>query len=555
MSSTTIMTTADSPGDDQLPEDTATVAPSAGTEQAEAVSPPPRPVVAVALLAEHPGNVRRDLHLTPEFLASVAAAGIMEPLRVTLAGDGRYRVIDGHRRLAAAIRAGLAEVPVDVAADRAEDEAGQFLDMFTAHRQRDPLTGFEEADALFGAEEAGASRTRIRQATGLKAAEVKAALTAARISPQTRQSLEEADYPLDLEQLAVIAEFQDDLEAVTRLAAAAWNGHGFDHIAEQLRQRRADQAEQDRLRRDLVAAGYAVTDSLPPGAQRLTVLLHDGGELTDEAHADCPGRGVFFNGWDPLTRQHYCTDPAAHGHASRYEHAVSPSLPLPAGAPGIGDTGAAPPDPARRLVIEGNRAWKAAAEVRRRWLAASLLARRTAPREAVQFAACQLLAMAEPLRSGLSDAPRRDLFRQLTGQAAETLLDTCVTAAAGRLPLLILAPIVTAYEHAMTEGEGRNTWRTDRYAPCPRAEAGRYLAFLASLGYELSTIEQAVADGTPYIGEAPAGGLLAEDQDTAAEPGPGDPEVGDAEVAGDGDLSVPGIQPGDTGTTASQAAA
>ena len=47
-------------------------------------------------------------------------------------------------------------------------------------------------------------------------------------------------------------------------------------------------------------------------------------------------------------------------------------------------------------MIEGNRAWKAAAEVRRRWLAGSLLIRRTAPREAVQFAACQLLAMPDP---------------------------------------------------------------------------------------------------------------------------------------------------------------
>ncbi len=29
----------------------------------------------------------------------------------------------------------------------------------------------------------------------------------------------------------------------------------------------------------------------------------------------------------------------------------------------------------------------------------------------------------------------------------------------------------------------RNTWRADRYSPCPRGDAGAYLAFLASLGY------------------------------------------------------------------------
>ena len=61
-----------------------------------------------------------------------------------------------------------------------------------------------------------------------------------------------------------------------------------------------------------------------------------------------------------------------------------------------------PADPARKLVIEGNKAWKAASEVRKRWLAAELFARRTAPREAAPFITRQLLAMPDPLRSGLA---------------------------------------------------------------------------------------------------------------------------------------------------------
>jgi ParB family transcriptional regulator, chromosome partitioning protein len=136
-------TTSGNSGDDQVSENTApTAAQPAETEQPGADSgPAPRPAAAVALLAAHPGNVRRDLRLTPDFLASVAASGILVPLRVTPAGDGRYRVIDGHRRLAAALRVGLAEVPIDIAAERASDEAGQFLDMFTTHRQRNPLSG------------------------------------------------------------------------------------------------------------------------------------------------------------------------------------------------------------------------------------------------------------------------------------------------------------------------------------------------------------------------------------------------------------------------------
>ena len=141
--------------------------------------------------------------------------------------------------------------------------------------------------------------------------------------------------------------------------------------------------------------------------------------------------------------------------------------------------------------------------MRKRWLAGHLFPRRTAPREAAQFVAQQLLTMPDPLRSGLAAAHSRPLFAEITGKTADAWEEACGTVAAGRLPLLMLAPIATTYEQAMTEGEGKNTWRTDRYSPCPRREAGRYFAFLASIGYQLADIEQAVADSVPYAGDAP----------------------------------------------------
>ena len=187
----------------------------------------------------------------------------------------------------------------------------------------------------------------------------------------------------------------------------------------------------------------------------------------------------------------------------------------------------------------------------KRWLATVLFPRRTAPREAAPFIAGQLLAMPDPLRSGLAAAPGRELFREITGQPAARLLQICETTAANRIPLLMLGPVVTAYEQALTEGDGKNTWRTDRYAPCPRREAGRYLAFLASIGYRLSVIEQALADDRPYTGDTPPEPLGDLDAPaTAAEPVPGgEPVTGDpapgAEVTGRED----------TGGTAGQAAA
>ena len=60
-------------------------------------------------------------------------------------------MIEGHRRLAAAEKLGLTEVPYDLAADRERDEAGQFLDMYATNHHRKGLTALEEADALFAA--------------------------------------------------------------------------------------------------------------------------------------------------------------------------------------------------------------------------------------------------------------------------------------------------------------------------------------------------------------------------------------------------------------------
>jgi len=68
----------------------------------------------------------------------------------------------------------------------------------------------------------------------------------------------------------------------------------------------------------------------------------------------------------------------------------------------------------------------------------------------------------------------------------------------------------------MTDAEGRNTWRTDRYSPCPRGDAGTYLAFLASLGYEMSDIERAIADGARWTGDNPQGSALLADNSTAS---------------------------------------
>ena len=60
-------------------------------------------MIGTAEVSGHPGNVREDLELSQEFCDSVAEIGVRVPLLVTPTSDGGYRVIEGHRRLAAVI--------------------------------------------------------------------------------------------------------------------------------------------------------------------------------------------------------------------------------------------------------------------------------------------------------------------------------------------------------------------------------------------------------------------------------------------------------------------
>lgn len=178
---------------DSAPDITPDGNPEATAEAADILAAGRR-MIAVSELTAHPGNVREDLNLTEVFTASIAAEGVRIPLLITTGADGTWRVLEGHRRLAAAVKAGLTEVPCGIDPARAGDEGGQYLDMLLANSAsyRANYTVVEEAAALFAAHEAGASRTRIRKATGRTAAHVKTALAAGQLSSVTRAKAAQA---------------------------------------------------------------------------------------------------------------------------------------------------------------------------------------------------------------------------------------------------------------------------------------------------------------------------------------------------------------------------
>ncbi|WP_157407840.1 ParB/RepB/Spo0J family partition protein [Actinomadura atramentaria] len=465
-----------------------------------------RPMIPVAWLAAHPGNVREDKQADQAFCRSVASAGIITPLEIAPDPDrDGLRVVDGNIRLDAAMKVGLHEVPYFFSADAADDEGMQYLHMLITSRFRRDLSQKEEALALFHAHQQGLTRTEIRRRTGLGREQVKAGIRVGGLNGTALQIAESLSYDTDLQELALLAPYQDDPEALEYIAGASTYSP-LKYVIQRLEDKRKAAKRRAELVAELEAAGLALTDERPDGAVALHRLLDDEGEqeMTVEAHADCPGRGAWLPAWSGATPNHYCLDPEQYGH--RFADTGTTTPPEPAVLP-RGGSAPTKASTERAIVIEGNAAWSAAGMVRREWLA-EFLKRKTAPRDVAavisRFVTTQIVTMPEALRRALGSASSTDLFRTFGDPAPETVAKSTLPG----LWMLLLVPIATAYEREITgDGERRNTWRDDKYSPIEREDAGAWLRFIAEIGakhgYELSPIERAVADGAPYRGDNP----------------------------------------------------
>lgn len=425
-------------------------------------------------LAAHPSNVRHKLRDLRGMVRSIKAAGILVPLVVVPSDNGRHQIVAGHRRCAAAIEAGLTQVPCLVRPDL--DDARQVAAMLVENTQREGLSGVEEAAGYQQLAMLGLSDSGIAKATGATRRHVE---KARRVAASGVAAVVAERCDLTLDQALVIAEFDDDGAAVKELALTAAKDPGqFEHRASRLRQDRARAAQREATVRELTDAGISVLDpaqryDMHPNAVSLRDLANgEGTPLTPEGHAACPGHCAVVSESAPTNVGYYCLDPRRHGHRSRYG----------SGRPKGKMTDQEKAE--RRQVIENNKAWKAAEPVRRRHLQ-GLLASRKVPPGTLRYVVGEVLAAPDRVGEG-ADA----LLAQLLGVTASTGYGRQVGSQLvgrlpdSRLPLGLLAQVAADNEHAM----GTHTWRQRDI------RAARWLSFLASVGYSLSDIEQQVID-------------------------------------------------------------
>jgi ParB family transcriptional regulator, chromosome partitioning protein len=102
------------------------------------------PVNAVAPNPKQP-RTRFDDETIAALAASIREVGILQPLVVRKAGDGRYELIAGERRLRAAKAAGLASVPIVL---RDSEDADLLREALIENIHREDLNPIEQAEAF-----------------------------------------------------------------------------------------------------------------------------------------------------------------------------------------------------------------------------------------------------------------------------------------------------------------------------------------------------------------------------------------------------------------------
>ncbi|MFE4052914.1 ParB/RepB/Spo0J family partition protein [Streptomyces sp. YIM B13518] len=158
----------------------------------------------VTLISDNPDNPRNHLRNLDETVQSVREVGIIIPIAVAtveaylrnrperaaeLDAGAQYIVVDGHRRLEAARRVGMATIPVRVDNGRVATDEALLEAAFVANYHRDDMTDLEEAHALKGLVDYYGSQTKAAKRLGIPQNTISSKLSLLKLAPELQKDL------------------------------------------------------------------------------------------------------------------------------------------------------------------------------------------------------------------------------------------------------------------------------------------------------------------------------------------------------------------------------
>ncbi|GAA1790485.1 hypothetical protein GCM10009795_040220 [Nocardioides hankookensis] len=449
----------------------------------------------------------REAKPDAELLASVKTLGVLQPITAVIGNDGRLIVRLGHRRTLAALETKRPTVPVYVVDVDDTTDAGEISRVIAQHDENTQRAGLTAGDELHVVEQLAAFGLTADQMVDQARLGKDQVDTALRVSASKVAAKAAAKYSdVTLEQMATVAEFEDDDETVKALVVAAvQEPETFEHLAQRARDDRIRNARRDQLLAELETAGVKVIEQ-PDHGPEVTPMhrlrTEAGKEVKEAAHAKCPGLVAWFRDvfeWvDPdgnpaeadtpgrrnlqmPTITYGCKNARKHGHVDSWYSSSGGGKPA---AADMSDKEREKASKQRRLVIDNNQAWDAATVVRRQWLK-TLASNRSAPKGSAAFLATALVSDQGVITHYKAADTTREVFGiKNTGYRSieAHILKELKNATEGRALVLALLPVLGAYE-SMAD---RSAWRQDG----TQSHAGRYLRFLESAGYPLSDVEK-----------------------------------------------------------------
>lgn len=197
-------------------------------------------------LEPHPDNPRKSLGDLTELANSIRQSGLMQNLTVVPAPGkpGEYRVVIGHRRLAAAKMAGLTELPCSIEPNMSETM--QIATMLAENMQRNALTVADQVDGVQMMMDLGESAKAIAEKTGLSSETVRRRMRLADLQMDKLKTAEARG--ATIEDLLKITKIEDPKQREELMDAAGTENFEVVHKRAYKRQRAKCALEENRAK-------------------------------------------------------------------------------------------------------------------------------------------------------------------------------------------------------------------------------------------------------------------------------------------------------------------
>lgn len=214
--------------------------------------------IRLSAIGPHPKNPRTQLGDVSELAESIRGSGILEPLIVAPAkAKNKYILIAGHRRHAAAKKAGRSHAPCIIREDLTTEQQ-QLEVMVTENLHRVDFNVVEEGNAYQALLEfPDVDLKTLAANTGHKQKTIKDRIKLAQSPEPVREKL--IAKQITTTDALTLTEFADDPQAHDRIASALGSAQ-FGFLVERERELRAWRKTEAKLTKELTDSGVRVTD-------------------------------------------------------------------------------------------------------------------------------------------------------------------------------------------------------------------------------------------------------------------------------------------------------